>query len=351
MEINTKLLNRNDFKEKVFARDNYKCVVCKETAIDAHHIIERKLWDDGSDGYILSNGVSLCEECHVLAEMTLISCEELRKLADIQIPIFPSCLYEYHGLLREYDKWGNGLLPDGTRQPGPLFKSEQVQKILKQANLLHLFVEQKYYKYKRTPHLPWSEKSTDDDKRLVDIDHFIGREVVVTIKMDGENTSIYEDKTHARSINSDNHPSRDWIKGLWSRIGYQIPKDWRICGENLYALHTIPYSNLTSYFNVFSLWEKEWCFSWDETTIWCDLLELETVPVIYRGVFDQEAIINSFPKEYNGNKTEGYVIRIADGFDYDFFDYSVAKFVVDSFIINSDKHWMQNKVIPNKLKE
>lgn len=207
----------------------------------------------------------------------------------------------------------------------------------------------KYIKYPRTPHLPWSEKASDDDRRLSDVDHFVGREVIVSIKMDGENTTLYKDKTHARSINSDNHPSRDWVKGMWGDFAYSIPENWRICGENLYALHTIPYSNLTSYFNVFSMWDGEYCLPWDETCEWCELFHLETVPVIYRGIFDQQLIHSAFPNEHNGNQTEGYVIRLADGYYQDAFEKSIGKFVSKRFVINTDKHWMQGKVIPNKL--
>ena len=53
-------------------------------------------------------------------------------------------------------------------------------------------------KYPRTSHLPWSLGSTDDDKMLQSVDHFIGQEVVVTVKLDGEclsgDTLIITDK-------------------------------------------------------------------------------------------------------------------------------------------------------------
>lgn len=38
-----KLLSRNEFRKQVFERDNYKCVICKEKAQDAHHIIDNDL--------------------------------------------------------------------------------------------------------------------------------------------------------------------------------------------------------------------------------------------------------------------------------------------------------------------
>jgi 5-methylcytosine-specific restriction endonuclease McrA len=41
------LLNRDEFREGVFERDNHKCVICGKPAVDAHHIMERRLFPDG----------------------------------------------------------------------------------------------------------------------------------------------------------------------------------------------------------------------------------------------------------------------------------------------------------------
>ena len=45
------------------------------------------------------------------------------------------------------------------------------------------------YKYPRTYHFPWSKSIANDDKILKSIDHFIGNDVIMTQKMDGENTT------------------------------------------------------------------------------------------------------------------------------------------------------------------
>ena len=52
-------------------------------------------------------------------------------------------------------------------------------------------------KYPRTPHLPWSLGATNDDVKQRDLSHFVGKQVVVTEKMDGENTTLYNDYIHA----------------------------------------------------------------------------------------------------------------------------------------------------------
>jgi len=71
------LLTRGQFREQTFARDNHCCVFCKRPTGDAPHIIERRLFDDG--GYYLDNGASVCQEHHLLCEMTLITVEEGRR--------------------------------------------------------------------------------------------------------------------------------------------------------------------------------------------------------------------------------------------------------------------------------
>lgn len=61
-----KLLNREDFKKQVFERQNGKCLMCDSEAVDAHHILDRKLFKNG--GYYLNNGVALCSKHHLDAE-------------------------------------------------------------------------------------------------------------------------------------------------------------------------------------------------------------------------------------------------------------------------------------------
>lgn len=197
----------------------------------------------------------------------------------------------------------------------------------------------KYIKYPRTFHLPWSEGCTSDDKKLDNINNFAGKDVVVTEKMDGENTTIYKDYCHARSIDSKSHWTRSWVKALQSEIGWEIPDGWRICGENLYGEHSIKYDSLSSFFNVFSIWnEKNECLSWEDTSDLSSLLKLDLVPVLYRGIFNEDLIKGISLDE---NKQEGYVVRLDESFDYSDFSKSVAKYVRKNHV-QTDVHWMSN---------
>ena len=152
------LLTRKQFREAVFKRDRYRCVICgKEDNLDAHHIIERRIWGD-LGGYYLDNGATLCPEHHIKAEQTVLSCEEIRKAAGITNTLIPDHLYSDTRL----DKWGNIILADGRRLKGELFFDESVQKILKEGGILSQFCN--YVKYPRTFHLPFSSKVTKDDR-------------------------------------------------------------------------------------------------------------------------------------------------------------------------------------------
>ena len=94
-------------------------------------------------------------------------------------------------------------------------------------------------KYPTTPHLPFSPGLQNDDRRIQTLAGFEGREIVVTEKMDGENTTMGIDYIHARSLDSRHHPSRDWVKKFWGEINYLILQDWRICMPNILLVMTI----------------------------------------------------------------------------------------------------------------
>ncbi|PRQ03358.1 RNA ligase [Enhygromyxa salina] len=202
------------------------------------------------------------------------------------------------------------------------------------------------HKYPRTRHLPWSPGATRDDLIADGVDAFVGQRVIVTEKMDGENTTFYRDHTHARSIDSRHHPSRDWIKGLHGRVAHLIPEGWRICGENLYARHSLSYEALPSYFMLFSVWDADnRCLDWDSTLGWAKTLGVETVPTLYDGVFARAWFEDL---RLDLAKTEGYVVRRASGFAYAEFGQHVAKWVRSNHV-QTDQHWMSQAVVPNKL--
>jgi len=341
MDKKNNLLTREAFREQVFARDGYKCVFCNKSAVDAHHIIERRLWPDG--GYYLNNGASVCAEHHLACEQTRISVEAVREACGITSIVVPPHLYADH----VYDKWGNPILANGMRLKGELFFDQSVQRVLEQGDALQLFTNQ--VKYPRTHHVPWSAGIQSDDRVIESMTRFEGKRVIVTEKLDGENTSMYSDYFHARSVDGRSHPSRSWAKQLWSQICADIPNGWRVCGENLYAKHSIAYQDLPSYFMGFSVWnERNVCLSWEDTVEWFALLGVTPVPVLYDGIYD-EKLIRGLWCDKDWERCEGYVLRVADEVEYAQFRHCFAKFVRPGHV-QTAKHWMHGQRIePNGL--
>lgn len=206
-----------------------------------------------------------------------------------------------------------------------------------------------YYKYPKTLHLPWSPGLQNDDRMmpLEDVTaNFEGKHIVITEKLDGENTSMYTDKIHARSMDSVDHPSRSWVKGLHGRIAHLIPHNWRICGENVYAHHSIFYEDLPTYFFVFSIWNSEnICLSLSETLEWCSLLGLHFVPILYEGPWNMDMV-----KKWDVPEgQEGYVVRNVNSYHFDDFQKNIVKWVRKDHV-QTDQHWMSKPVVKNLLK-
>lgn len=352
-------MTRDQFRESVFKRDKHACVICGDgvhngVAIDAHHIIERRLWSDG--GYYLDNGATLCDKgklgCHYKAETTWISVDDVRIAAGILNAIIPEDMYSDN----TYDKWGNIILASTSRTKGPLFNDPSVQSVLRDYATFNNgndidFLE--YVKYPRTYHVPWSPGITDDDRIVKDMNIFDDNRVVVTRKMDGENFTGYNNYCHARSVDGRHHYTRDWAKNFWAQRSYELPDGWRVCAENLYAVHSIAYDDLPSYLLGFSIWNDiNECLSWDDTIEWFQLLGIPSVPVLYDGIYDQSKIQAMYDDKKDYDCHEGYVIRSADAFEYGNFRNNVAKFVRPNHV-QSQKHWFygSNNHDINKLEK
>jgi hypothetical protein len=207
-------------------------------------------------------------------------------------------------------------------------------------------LEQKHFKYPRTPHLPWSP-GVDDDDIVTGSEHFQDQNVIVTEKFDGENTTMYRDHIHARSLDSQHHPSRDWVKHFWAKRKHEIPEGWRICGENMYAKHSIYYENLQDYFLGFSVWnDKNECLGWAQTLEWFELLGITPVRTFYIGEYDEELIKSLYDPRWQ-SFVEGYVVRNDLAFSYSEFTKNIAKYVRKNHVTTTE-HWMKGPIEPNK---
>lgn len=204
-------------------------------------------------------------------------------------------------------------------------------------------------KYPRTYHLPWSPGTTSDDRISKSIEKLLNRKVVITEKLDGENTGMTNLGTYARS-----HAT--FTESAWSKEVRQIQSikvkgyiedNVTLFGENMEGIHSIEYSNLKSYFYLFGVRKDNIWLSWDKVEEYSYLLDLELAPVLYVGEFKTIDELRNKTEELVsmdselGGKREGIVIRIYDEFDQDDFDTVVQKWVRKNHV-QTDEHWTRN---------
>jgi hypothetical protein len=209
-------------------------------------------------------------------------------------------------------------------------------------------------KYQRTYHIPGSPGTTSDDRIAPNILNLKNKQTVWTEKGDGQNNCFSKYGLFARSHAL---PSQlAWDRVLvehWNKIKNDLGT-LEIFGENMYAIHSIEYSALTSFFYAFAVRDGEHWLSWEEVEFYAAMLDFPTVPVIKKEIGSGDAIevckeiieivktpsLLSTPEE--PAPKEGVVIRLADGFHEDEFSNSVFKWVRKDHVKTIDKHWTKN---------
>ncbi len=209
-------------------------------------------------------------------------------------------------------------------------------------------------KYPETDHLPFSQQKHKDDKEHRDPFWFVGKEIVITEKLDGGTCLLFGGKVFARSITEETRcRSFDYIKSnhLYKTLGRS---NLYIYGENLYAKHSIGYDKLTDFFFVFSILDNENLFiEWDNVVNWCRRLCFKSVPVLFRGAFNQISKIKDWMENeikkpsIFGEEREGFVIRVTGSFPYNKHSLNTAKFVRANHI-QTNEHWSR-RWKPNEL--
>lgn len=202
-----------------------------------------------------------------------------------------------------------------------------------------------FHKHPKTYHVDYSNSIHSDDKiKNQNENSLFGQEVVATIKYDGENSSLYSNYIHARSIDSRSNWTRDYIKKIHSNIKYQIPENCRLVCENLFAKHSIfyPEGYLDNYiYLLFVFDQNNNTIHFDEQVELAQQLNLATPKVIYRGDYNPTKIkqlINSLDTSLE----EGFVVRKVQPFHYSKFASFTEKYVRPNHLNLHEDHWLKS---------
>lgn len=207
-------------------------------------------------------------------------------------------------------------------------------------------------KYPSTPHWPWSQTVHRDDSYHLAPEYFVGKNVVITEKLDGGNTLLHNGEVYARSTSAPSHAG--WMAMVRKHHAYKTLIDCGsprfYYGEDIYGIHSIEYApiNEANTYHLFAVREEDYFVSWDTVEALAETMDIYTVPMAYRGQFNTVDEITEFFSEWiengsiiGGGDCEGFVIRITDGFDATDFSMNVAKYVRANHV-QTDQHWRKN---------
>jgi len=204
-------------------------------------------------------------------------------------------------------------------------------------------------KYARTYHLPWSPGSTNDDRISDNVNSLLDIEIVITEKLDGENCGMTNDGVYARSHAT--FTTSDWSREVRQlhqlKVKGQLDDGVFIFGENMEGIHSIEYTNLTSYFYIFGVRDNNIWIPWENVEEYSYLLDIPTTPVLFKGVVNSEKelkeIVENLVKTPSkiGGTIEGVVVRNAGMFHNNDFSENFMKWVRKGHV-QTDEHWTRN---------
>ena len=208
-------------------------------------------------------------------------------------------------------------------------------------------------KYPSTKHWPWSAKVHRGDTISTCPESFVGVPVVVTEKIDGGNTCLFNGEVYARSVAA---PCREgWMGMVRKHHGWKTnaaTPGFAYYGEDIFGIHSIEYEAVREEdtFRLFAVRQINdadyWC-SWSTVEDMAKKLDVPLVPVLFRGVFHSMEDVTSFFKEELGKPSgiggerEGFVMRHEMGFHHDDFNSSICKYVRPNHV-QTDQHWRRN---------
>lgn len=211
------------------------------------------------------------------------------------------------------------------------------------------------HKYPSTLHWVDSPEVHRDDNVHQHPENFLNVEVVISEKLDGGNTCLWQGHVFARSTGQP--AMQGWFAMVkkhhaWKTMG--LDARYQVYGEDLYGIHSIEYEALREdeTYRVFNIREDDTWLSWDDMQLMAASLNLMTVPTLFRGTFTSVKEITAWMREQIdlpsslGGEREGFVMRYADTFDNSIFQERTAKFVRKGHV-QTDEHWTKNwKPIP-----
>jgi hypothetical protein len=215
-------------------------------------------------------------------------------------------------------------------------------------------------KYGRTYHFPFSPGTTSDDR----INHTYWNDIqqiktlVHTEKLDGENNCLNQFGVFARSHAAPTTSAwTNQIREHWELIKRDLG-DIELFGENLYAIHSIEYKRIESYYYIFAVRHLDKWLSWEEVKFYAAMFDFPTVPELaiqnVEGLTEdslknqilewakEPSMFGSVDTQMGQDCTrEGIVTRNIGEYAVSYFAQNVFKYVRKGHV-KTGEHWTRN---------
>ena len=201
-------------------------------------------------------------------------------------------------------------------------------------------------KYPGTPYWPWSPSIGRGDDVHANPERFVGKDVVVTEKLDGGNTLLHGGQVFARSVSAPSDAK--WMAMVKKHHAWKVTeRDVWLYGEDIYGVHSIEYDPVPEQetFYAFALRDGTGAFAaFAEVQSYAAGRDIPVVPVLFCGRFDSADAIRAFMQHTHGEPSalggerEGVVMRLARAFPATEFRDSVCKSVRPGHV-QTDEHW------------
>lgn len=199
-------------------------------------------------------------------------------------------------------------------------------------------------KYPRTPHLPGSY-ATKDDQVLKKLNHLRDGRFIVTEKMDGAGVILNREGIWTRNGKFPSHPSYDKLKNAFYRdILYKLPVGVDVYAEWCEMAHGILYDKMPPQakyrlfiFNARDSKKGVW-FPWEDVRKISSNTGIPIAPMMdvrhFSSTFNVELynryyfpVLENDYKHMMSRQIEGVVLRLEDAFVDELFPLSVMKYV------------------------
>ena len=197
-------------------------------------------------------------------------------------------------------------------------------------------------KFPRIAHLPWSPGATSDDRRLENVDRFIGRTVLVTEKLDGANVCFTSEQVYARSHSGPpKGPMFDRLKAVHAAMAPRIDGYLSVFCEWCMYVHSTEYEDLPSpplfVIGIRDDDTRTW-WSWKDTNEYANEIGLQVPPLMSEMTVHGDADLRKMvevcagrPSSY-GKRCEGVVVRVPGPVADEHFGKFFAKHVNAGFV-------------------